>query len=1135
MRAARLGMAAALWPAGAALSPRAASAADISQVGGVVQGLLDATASQGQPQGLAIGVSLAGGSQTWTGAAGFADAAGTQPLSADMQFRIGSATKTFTGTVVLRQVDQGVVGLNDPINKWVGDLAIPGGDQITVRNLLGMTSGIPDYLKGQSRTVPGITVLQEWANFTSPTGPYGNAAYTPEQLVAAAKTLAPNPIGPMNYSNTNFVVLGLIAQRASCLTPGGCQSIETLVNGMAAGIGLGKTIFPTGTGYTASHPRTMETVLSDDTLYKVSYGSRFDMTYVDPRVPWSAGAMLSSPADELRWVRQLATNNLGLLSPATQAQRVGDTTPGEVAGIPANYGLAIYGMPSVGTGGALLGHSGLIGGNTSSLFYNQDLDAAYAINFVGYQGLAQSWFPLYGATDAFGQYVYATGAPGSGAFSSVITLWALDRNVTLALTTQGSCSFGAAPAGGLCSGDNVRTTPLDVAGSSLVLQPSNRTIGGISIDPATGALSPTSYVRPSLATFGSGIAAVALQGAANLSLQQGAGLEIWGARSVGVAMTGQGNRAEIAGTVATFGSSSVGVRIEGSLNTLDVRPTGTVNGSDGPAITLAGTGNQALVAGTVATYGRIDDHGNVVEQVAIRGGGSSNRVEVLPGGTVTGDIAMMGAASAVRVDGSVAGSIRMAGTATTLSGTGLVSGTVGGGGTVAPGNSIGTLTVGSFLGQNTALVIETAADGRSDRLSVAGMASLAGGTLRVVPTPGLGGIYTALTAGAVQGSVDAVTTGSRVAAGARYTPVAVEVATANPFQTDAAARTAAADTLRTLDLFERRAGAFRTASAFGPPPGSGGVGTPGSAEVGGADSLRTWLSQRGPMAAGSRAMGAAIWASAYGTVSRLDADGPVPAIASSGGGVMVGADAEIAPNLLAGVMGAFSRTAAQASPGGYGSRLDADAYKIAAYGAVEVGPAVISASGLAGRGDLASLRPTAFAGMAGFARGRLDDTRFAGRLSAVTTLQAGEVRLMPRAAVTLLRVEQDPYTEQGLPASYASTIGRTRFALARPELSLALGRTILLSYGGWSGLLDAEIRAGIGRDLVLSAPDTQVRIPGFTPLSVRGFNRDAFVVPVGARAELQVANALSVFADYEGVVSRLGTDNTVLGGLRWRF
>ncbi|PIK73579.1 hypothetical protein CS379_07635, partial [Methylobacterium frigidaeris] len=106
---------------------------------------------------------------------------------------------------------------------------------------------------------------------------------------------------------------------------------------------------------------------------------------------------------------------------------------------------------------------------------------------------------------------------------------------------------------------------------------------------------------------------------------------------------------------------------------------------------------------------------------------------------------------------------------------------------------------------------------------------------------------------------------------------------------------------------------------------------------------------------------------------------------------------------------------------------------------------------------------------------------------------------------------------------------------ARPELSLALGRTILLSYGGWSGLLDAEIRAGIGRDLVLSAPDTQVRIPGFTPLSVRGFNRDAFVVPVGARAELQVANALSVFADYEGVVSRLGTDNTVLGGLRWRF
>ncbi|MET7245171.1 serine hydrolase [Methylobacterium sp. EM32] len=1137
-------MAAALWPAGAALSPGRALAADIAQiniaqvdiakVGGVVQGLLDATLSQGQPQGIAVGVSLAGGSQAWTGAAGFADAARTQPLTADMQFRIGSASKSFTGTVVLGQVDQGVVGLNDPINKWVGDLAIPGGNTITVRNLLGMTSGIPDYLIGPSRNKPGLNVLQEWANFTSPAGPYGSAAYTPEQLVAAATQLTPKPIGQMNYSNTNFVVLGLIAQRASCLTPTGCRSIETLIDGMVGGIGLSKTTFPTGTGYTARFPQTVQNVFADTTTYNVPYGSRFDMTYVDPRVPWSAGAVLSSPADELRWVRQLATNNLGLLAPATQAQRVGDTTYGSVAGIPAHYGLAIYSMPSVGTGAWLLGHSGLIGGDTASLFYNRDLDAAYAINFVGYQSLAQPWFPLYGATAAFGPYVYPNANKQAGDFSSVVVLWALDRNVTLALTTQGSCSFGAAPTGGVCSGDNVRTTPLDVAGTGLTIQPSNRLIGGVVIG-ANNTTAPTAFVRPSLATFGSDIAAVALKGSANLTLQQGAGLEIWGARSAGVAMTGVGNRAEIAGTVATLGSSSVGVRIEGSLNTLDIRPTGTVNGANGPAITLAGTGNQALVAGTVTTIGTVLNDGTTIDKVAIRGSGFANRVEVQPGGTVSGDIVMGGAANAVRVDGTVVGSVGMAGTAMTLSGTGRVVGRVGGGGTVMPGNSIGPLSVGSYLGQDTALVIETAADGRSDRLAVAGAANLAGGTLQVVPVRGFGGIHTAVTAGAVQGGFDAVTTGSRTGAGVRYSPVAVEVATANPFQTDAAARTGAADSLRTLDLLERRANAFRTDSAFGPPAGAGAIGTPASPESGGSESLKTWLSQRGPLAAGSRATGAAVWASAYGHVSRFNADGPVPGIASSGGGVMVGADAELAPHLIAGVMGAFSRNAAQASPGGYASRLDTDAYKLAAYGAVEVGPAVISAFGLAGRGDLASLRPTAFAGMAGFARGRLDDTRFAGRLSALTTLQAGEVRLMPRAAVTLLRVEQSPYTEQGLPASYASTIGRTRFALARPELSLALGRTVAVSLGGWSGLLDAEIRAGIGRDLVLEAPDAQVRIPGFTPLAVRGFARDAFVVPVGARAELQVADALAVFADYEGAFSRLGTDNTVLGGLRWRF
>ncbi len=456
-----------------------------------------------------------------------------------MQFRIGKRHQELHRHRGAGPGRPGVVGLNDPINKWVGDLGIPGGNTITVRNLLGMTSGIPDYLFGPSRTKPGLNVLQDWANFTSPTGPYGSAAYTPAQLVAAANTLPPNPIGAMNYSNTTFVVLGLIAQRASCLTPAGCQSIETLINGMVGGIGLSKTVFPTGTGYTAGHPQTMQTAFSDTTTYNVPYGSRFDMTYVDPRVPWSAGALLSSPADELRWVRQLATNNLGLLTPATQAQRVGDTTLGSVANIPAYYGLGIYSMPSVGTGGWLIGHSGLIGGDTSSLFYNKDLDAAYAINFVGYQSMAQPWFPLYGATDAFGPYVYPNANLQSGNFSSVVLLWALDRNVTLAMTTQGSCSFGAAPTGGVCSGDNVRTTPLDLAGTSLTIRPSNRLIGGIYLDPDTGNLVPTATARPSLATFGSDIAAVSLRGSANLSLQQGAGLEIWGARSAGVAMTGQ--------------------------------------------------------------------------------------------------------------------------------------------------------------------------------------------------------------------------------------------------------------------------------------------------------------------------------------------------------------------------------------------------------------------------------------------------------------------------------------------------------------------------------------------------------------------------------------------------------------------
>ncbi|MGI6247464.1 MAG: serine hydrolase [Pseudochelatococcus sp.] len=1123
----------ALGSAAAAAVTGTALAADVSQVGPVLQGFLDATASQGTLQGVAIGVDLPGGEGSWFGGGGYRDIARTEPLGADLQFRIGSASKTFTGTAVLQQVDQGLIGLGDSIDKWVPDLNVPGGDRITVENLLSMTSGIPDYLGAESIHSPGNTILQEWANFHGPAGSHGNADYTPEQLVGAVvDSLGASfgPVGEMFYSNTNFALLGIIAQRASCLGASGCRTIDEMVNGIAASMGLADTVFPASSAFTAPYAETAQVVIGDASYYGVPPGSSFDMTFLDPRVPWAAGAVLSTPADELKWVRQLATNSDGLLSAQTQAERVGVAEPGEVSGVPVFYGLALYAMPGVGSGTYLTGHSGLIGGDTASLFYNPALDVAYAVNFLGYQANALPWFPLYGASDALGRYVYA-GREG-GNYSSVMILWALDRNVTLALTAQGSCSYGAGPqgAGGdrTCAGDSVRTTPIAVTDGTLTIAPSHLTMGNYYIDPVTGAVSLAQVARPSLAMFGSHSAAVALQGGASLVLPQGATAELWGTNSATVSMTGADNAAHIGGTLLTYGVDSVAVRIMGDRNRVNVLPTGAVVGASAPAIAMSGRDNAAVIGGSVTTYG----HG--IERIAIAGEGGGNRVEVEPTGYVGGDIALAGDGNRVRVDGIVSGHVPMAGGDAVLSGEGVITGVVGGGGTVAPGNGIGTLTVGGYAGRDTRLMIETGPGGASDLLAVAGPASLTGGSLHVTPPPAAAsGIYNVLSAGAVEGAFAAATTGGRVGLGVQYTPTAVNVAAVNPFLFDAAVRTGAADTLRNLDLFEERAAAFAASATSAAPAGA----ARGPAAGAQAENLKEWFSRRGASAAGSRAAGAAVWASAYGAFDRHAADGPVPTIASEGGGVAVGADAEPLPGLLVGAMGAYSRTQAT-TPANPGMKFSSDAYKAGVYGAYEAGRVLFSASLLAGRGDDTTTRAVESGALAGVAQGSFDDFRLAARVGARATFDVGAgVRLTPRAAVTLLRIEQDAHREiGGIPGyGFGIGIGASTYEQVRSEASLAVAKTFDVSLGGWSGRLTGELRAGLARDIVLKSANGWVDVPGFSPVVTGGFKRNAWVMPVGGRLELAASDSLSVFAAYDGAFSSLGGVNTVRGGLHWRF
>ncbi|MFM2437272.1 MAG: hypothetical protein RLZ55_78, partial [Actinomycetota bacterium] len=135
---------ASLW-SGAAPTSKPMSAADVAAMDAAAATSMAAAAGQQGAPGMWIGVWDP--TRGWhIGAYGSAVEGGAKATDGDHS-RIGSLTKTFTATAVLQQVAAGKMSLGDTIGAVLPDLAAdyPAVAGVTVEQLLGMTSGIPDY------------------------------------------------------------------------------------------------------------------------------------------------------------------------------------------------------------------------------------------------------------------------------------------------------------------------------------------------------------------------------------------------------------------------------------------------------------------------------------------------------------------------------------------------------------------------------------------------------------------------------------------------------------------------------------------------------------------------------------------------------------------------------------------------------------------------------------------------------------------------------------------------------------------------------------------------------------------------------------------------------------------------------
>lgn len=146
-------------------------------------------------------------------AAGMASMEQSTPIAPSDRFRIYSITKTFTAIVVLQLVDEGMLSLDDTVTKWLSApevREIPNTDAITLLQLLNHSSGIYDYFDDESPFI-NDAFLGENADWSRIWTPLEMLAY------AGADNHAPynEPGKGTHYSNTNYVLLGLIVEKAT--------------------------------------------------------------------------------------------------------------------------------------------------------------------------------------------------------------------------------------------------------------------------------------------------------------------------------------------------------------------------------------------------------------------------------------------------------------------------------------------------------------------------------------------------------------------------------------------------------------------------------------------------------------------------------------------------------------------------------------------------------------------------------------------------------------------------------------------------------------------------------------------------------------------------------------------------------
>lgn len=250
-----------------------------------IKNILDESREKYNLPAISLSIKLPDNTKIRNYVSGYYSLSQNRNITQETLFQIGSITKTFTATIIFKLIEENKLSGSDNLKKWLPQY--PRWENITIYDLLHHTSGIYNYTSGKSFDNLLRKKPQKYWSFNE----LADMAYKHSDLSKPGKRY--------NYTNTDYILLGMIIEKATN------KSIQQVFDDYLKQYNLNNTFYSP-----SQYPNVVKSRIAHGYNRDGTFKYNTDVTFVSMSFSQSAGSMISTPNDLIKWLDDLFTGKI---------------------------------------------------------------------------------------------------------------------------------------------------------------------------------------------------------------------------------------------------------------------------------------------------------------------------------------------------------------------------------------------------------------------------------------------------------------------------------------------------------------------------------------------------------------------------------------------------------------------------------------------------------------------------------------------------------------------------------------------------------------------------------------------------------------------------------------------------------